>query len=270
MEVGVKFLSSRKQLNMPLLKRNIFNQLIIGKRWIIRSLGSALFFRFKLRYKRDIQGAEIFRELRGENVLFVSNHQTYFTDVSFFLLAIHSALIGRANKLNWWGAINPKKHNIYYIAAEETMKSGFLPKMMAYSGAVTVQRTWRANGQNVRRKVSKKDTSNIEKALQDGWVITFPQGTTSPYAQGRIGTAIMIKQQQPIVVPIVIDGFRRAFDKKGLKMKKKNVTLKMHVKQPLDIDYSAPVEQILEQVMDAIQQSPEHDYMGQIKKEEMV
>lgn len=270
MVVEVKFLSSRKQFVMPLFKRNIFNQLIFVKRWIIRSLGTALFFRFKFRYKRDIKGAELFQELRGQNVLFVSNHQTYFTDVSFFLLVMHSALAGRPNKLSWWGYLNPRKHNIYYIAAEETMKSGFIPKMMALSGAVTVQRTWRANGQNVRRKVSKKDTSNIEKALKDGWVITFPQGTTSPYAQGRIGTAIMIKQQQPIVVPIVIDGFRRAFDKKGLKMKKKNVTLQMHVKKPLDIDYSAPVEQILEQVMDAIHQSPEHDYMGKIKKEETV
>ena len=37
----------------------------------------------------------------------------------------------------------------------------------------------------------------------------------------RRGTAHIIQQNKPIVVPVVIDGFRRSFDKKGLKMKKK-------------------------------------------------
>lgn len=150
------------------------------------------------------------------------------------------------------------------------MKSGFLPKLLALSGAVTVQRSWRANGENVRRKVSKKDTENIDKALQDGWVITFPQGTTSPYAQGRVGTSIMIKNHKPIVVPIVIDGFRRSFDKKGLKTKKRKSTLKIRVKDPLDINYEDTVENILKQVMEAIEQSPEHDFMETVNKKEAV
>jgi len=226
--------------------------------------------RFKFLFKQDIQGAEIFQELRDKNVLIVSNHQTYFADVSYFLIVIHSALNNRPNKLSSWGPFNPKKHNIYYIAAEETMKSGFLPKLMALSGAVTVQRSWRANGENVRRKVSKKDTENIDKALQDGWVITFPQGTTSPYAQGRIGTSIMIKNHKPVVVPIVIDGFRRSFDKKGLKTKKRKSTLKIRVKDPLDINYEDSVEDILQQIMEAIEQSPEHDFMESVNKKEVV
>jgi 1-acyl-sn-glycerol-3-phosphate acyltransferase len=147
------------------------------------------------------------------------------------------------------------------------MKSGLLPKMLALSGAVTVNRTWRANGQNVRRKVDKSETQNIDKALQDGWVITFPQGTTKPYSPGRIGTAILIKKHKPIVVPVVIDGFRRAFDKKGLKNKKRRTELKMTVKPPLEINYDLTVEEIMKQVMDAIEQTNDYDLMDKIKKQ---
>ena len=48
--------------------------------------------------------------------------------------------------------------------------------------------------------------TNIKKALDDGWVITFPQGTTTPFKPIRRGTAHIIKTYKPIVVPIVIDG----------------------------------------------------------------
>ena len=33
-------------------------------------------------------------------------------------------------------------------AAKETMESGLLPKILAYAGAITVERTWRAVGRN--------------------------------------------------------------------------------------------------------------------------
>jgi hypothetical protein len=68
------------------------------------------------------------------------------------------------------------------------------------------------------KDVNPNDTENIKIALNDGWVITFP-GTTKSFKPVRKGTAHIIKER-PIVVPIVIDGFRRSFDKKGLRMKK--------------------------------------------------
>lgn len=249
---------------MGLFKKNIFNQRIFVKKFIIRFFGLIVYFRFNLRYKTDIKGAELFKKLPEKNVLIISNHQTYFADVSFFLHVIYAALKGRENTVKFPGFLFPKKHNIYYVAAEETMKSGLLPKLLALSGAITIKRSWREAGQNVRRKVDKKDTQNIDKALDDGWVITFPQGTTSPYAMGRKGTAIIAKTHECVVVPVVIDGFRRAFDKKGLKTKKTGSTLKMRVKDPLDIDYSKTVEEIMDQMMRAIEQDPESDYMGKI------
>ena len=82
------------------------------------------------------------------------------------------------------------------------------------------------------------DISKIGTALNDGWVITFPQGTTTPFKPIRKGTAFIIKQYKPTVIPIVIDGFRRSFDKKGLRIKKKNILQSMEIKPPLDIAYS--------------------------------
>ncbi len=67
--------------------------------------------------------------------------------------------------------------------------------------------------------VDMSEVENIIKALDNGWVITFPQGTTSAFAQGRKGTAKLVKQQRPIVIPIKINGFRRALTKKDLKLK---------------------------------------------------
>ena len=64
-----------------------------------------------------------------------------------------------------------------------------LTRIFKLAGAVTLKRTWRAEGKNVNRMVDLKEVENILKALDNGWVISFPQGTTSAFAQGRKGTA---------------------------------------------------------------------------------
>lgn len=250
---------------MAFFKKNVFGQTILLKRFIIRLFGMIVYFRFNWVHKPKITGSEIFRDLPDQNVLIVSNHQTYFADVSFFLHAIYASLAGKPNNIRYPGFLFCKKHNIYYVAAEETMKSGFLPKMLAYSGAVTVNRSWRANGENVRRKVDRKETQKIDTAIQTGWTITFPQGTTSPFAPGRIGTAILIKKHQPVVVPVVINGFRRAFDKKGLRNKKRGTTLSMTVKPPMKINYDDKVEDILSQIMYEIEQDPIYNKVKKLK-----
>ena len=110
----------------------------------------------------------------------------------------------------------------------------------------------------------QSDVENIGIALADGWVITFPQGTTSPWKPIRKGTAHLIKQYKPIVVPIVIDGFRRSFDKKGINIKKKGVQQSMIIKPPLQIDYeNDTVEQIVAQIEMAIEQ---HESFLKVRK----
>jgi hypothetical protein len=53
----------------------------------------------------------------------------------------------------------------------------------------------------------------------------------------------------------VIDGFRRAFDKKGLFFKKRGVKLQLTVKQPLNLKGEENIAVILAKVMDSIGQS---------------
>ena len=109
----------------------------------------------------------------------------------------------------------------------------------------------------MNRQVKMSDLNNINRALDDGWVITFPQGTTTPWRPIRRGTAHIIKQNRPIVVPIVIDGFRRSFDKKGLRIKKRGILQSMEIKQPLDIDYdNDSIDDIVAKIEYAIEQHP--------------
>lgn len=123
------------------------------------------------------------------------------------------------------------------------------------AGGLTVKRTWRSEGTEVRRGLDPSDTRKITDALAKNWVITFPQGTTKPFAPGRKGTAYIIKQTRPVVVPVVIGGYWRAFNKKGLQFKKKGSLLTVRFKEPLQIDYDDTSDNIMEKVMDAIEQS---------------
>jgi 1-acyl-sn-glycerol-3-phosphate acyltransferase len=192
-------------------------------------------------------------------VLFISNHQTYFADVVAMFHVFNASLSGRGNSIKNVGYLWNPKLNIYYVAAKETMHAGLLPKILAYAGAITVERTWRSQGKDVteKRDINPNDTENIRIALEDGWVITFPQGTTKSFKPVRKGTAHIIKQHRPIVVPIVIDGFRRSFDKKGLLLKKKGIQQSFVIKKPLEIDYdNDTIEQIVEKVEFAIEQHP--------------
>lgn len=242
---------------MGLFKRNPFGHILFLKKWLIRILGALTHRRFKGFNQLQIEGSEILKKLPDTNVLFVSNHQTYFADVVAMFHVFNASLSGRDDSIKNIGYLWNPKLNIYFVAARETMQSGLLPKILAYAGSVSIDRTWRAQGKDVNRQVKMSDVSNIEKALDDGWVITFPQGTTTPWKPIRRGTAFIIKQNKPVVVPIVIDGFRRSFDKKGIRIKKRGILQSMEIKEPLDIDYdNESMEAIIEKLEYAIEQHP--------------
>jgi len=242
---------------MGLLKKDPFGHYIILKRWLIQFLGTLSHRRYQGFNSLQIEGSEIIRELPERNILFVSNHQTYFADVTAMHHVFNASLKGRIDSIKNVAYLWKPKTNLYYIAATETMQSGFLPKVMAYVGAVSIKRTWRESGEAINRQVDFKDISNIGTALEDGWVVTFPQGTTRAFNPIRKGTAHIIKKYKPIVVPVVIDGFRRSFDKRGLLIKKKGILQSMVIKKPLVIDYqNDSVDKIVEQLEYAIEQHP--------------
>jgi 1-acyl-sn-glycerol-3-phosphate acyltransferase len=196
---------------MGLLKRNPFGHILFIKKWLIRIFGVLTHRRYRGFNELHIEGSEIIKGLPDKNVLFISNHQTYFADVVAMFHVFNASLSGRVDNIKNVGYLWQPKMNIYYVAASETMKAGLLPRILAYVGAITVERTWRSGGKDVteKREVNPNDTENIRIALEDGWVITFPQGTTKSFKPVRKGTAHIIKKHKPIVVPIVIDGFRR-------------------------------------------------------------
>ncbi|MFL2591548.1 MAG: lysophospholipid acyltransferase family protein [Flavobacteriaceae bacterium] len=242
---------------MRLLEKNPFGHYLIIKKMLIRYLGYLTHRRYRGFNELKIEGSKVLNELPDSNVLFVSNHQTYFADVVAMLHVFNASLHGRNDTIKNVGYLWNPKLNIYYVAAKETMKSGLLPKILSYAGSIPIERTWREGGQDIKRDVNISDINNISLALKDGWVITFPQGTTTPFKPLRKGTAHLIKQFKPLVVPIVIDGFRRSFDKKGILIKKKGVIQSMLIKNPLNINYDKEsTDRIIKKIEFAIEQHP--------------
>ena len=240
---------------MKLIKTDVFGRSLFLKKWVIRLMGVLSHRRFKGINKLQIRGSEQIKSLPDKNVLFISNHQTYFADAAAIVHVINASMKGREDSIKNVGYMWTPKLNLYFIAAKETMNKGFLPRVLSYAGSIPIERTWRENGENLKREVQVKDISSIEKALADGWVITFPQGTTTPWKPVRKGTAHIIVKNKPTVIPIVIDGVRRSFDKKGLIIKKRGTIQTMEIKPALKINYeNDSIEEIVEKIELAIEQ----------------
>ena len=217
------------------MKKNIFGQTIFLKRLIIGFVG--LITHRTFRSKRfEIKGSKNLVNLPSTNVLFVSNHQTYFYDVIAMLHVFNSSVKGRIDSVKKPKYLISPKTNLYYIASLETMKKSVITKLLTYAGAVLVQRSWRESGESVSRDIRSEDPDKIKLALKDGWVITFPRGTTDNSKPIRKGTAHIIKNNDPLIVPINLIGFKDVFQRNGLKVINRKKFFSIEIMKPLQID----------------------------------
>ncbi len=217
------------------MKKNIFGQTIFLKRLIIGFVG--LITHRTFRSKRfEIKGSKNLVSLPNTNVLFVSNHQTYFYDVIAMLHVFNSSVKGRIDSVKKPKYLVNPKTNLYYIASLETMKKSIITKLLTYAGAVLIQRSWRDSGESVSRDIRSEDPDKIKLALKDGWVITFPRGTTDNSKPIRKGTAHIIKNNDPLIVPINLIGFKDVFQRNGLKVINRKKFFSIEIMKPLQID----------------------------------
>jgi 1-acyl-sn-glycerol-3-phosphate acyltransferase len=218
-------------------------------------IGSISFPGFAIKNKLHITGMDKLKKLPKNNVLFVSNHQTYFAEVICFLHIFCAVSWRKKNGLGVPYYLLWPYTRVQFVSAEETMKKNLMSKIFALAGSIMVKRVWVEDGKEVRKGLDPSDTRKIARALAKNWVITFPQGTTTPFVPGRKGTAFIVKHHKPIVIPVVVDGFSTAFNKKGIKVIKKGTRLSVTFKDPMQINYEDSTDKILEDIMDAIEQS---------------
>ena len=235
------------------MKKNIFGQTILIKRFIIAVVG--LITHRTFRSKRfQIIGSQHLKNIPEKNVLFVSNHQTYFYDVIAMLHVFNSSAKGKIDTVKKPKYLLSPKTNLYYIASFETMKKSFITKLLTYAGAVLVQRSWRESGVDLNREIRVEDPNNIRLALKDGWVITFPRGTTDNSKPVRKGTAHIIKENNPTVIPVTISRFNEVFQRNGLKVINRKLPFSIEISEPISNDiYSKSIDNItleLEKIID--------------------
>ncbi|MBL0182456.1 MAG: 1-acyl-sn-glycerol-3-phosphate acyltransferase [Chitinophagaceae bacterium] len=225
------------------------------KKIVYMVIGSLSYPGLNLINRLQVNGMEKLRSLPKSNVMFVSNHQTYFAEVIAMLHIFGAVSWGKKRKLGIPYYLLWPYTRVQFVSAEETMKKNWLSKLFALAGSIMVKRVWVTDAKETRKGLDPSDTRKISRALEKNWIITFPQGTTTPFVPGRKGTAFIIKHQKPVVIPVVVEGFNTAFDKKGLKLLKKGTRLSITFKDPMQIDFEQSTEKILEDIMDAIEQS---------------
>ena len=152
------------------------------------------------------------------------------------LHVFNSSVKGRINSVKKPKYLISPKTNLYYIASLETMKKSLITKLLTYAGAVLVQRSWRDSGESVSRDIRSEDPDKIKLALKDGWVITFPRGTTDNSKPIRKGTAHIIKNNDPLIVPVNLIGFKDVFQRNGLKVINRKNFFSIEIMKPLQID----------------------------------
>jgi len=206
-------------------------------RWLRRGLLAGFGVGFTVPYfaiLNDVlvEGDEVLKELPRRNVVFLANHQTYFLEaIAFFDLVYVRHQMPLESPI------------VRFSAAEETMKQNLLTKLMTLVGGVTFKRNFREAGQDVNRAVDMEGVARVEEAIQDGWLLHFPAGTTKKGAPLRGGVTRLLHNTKAVALPMRVEGFRELLLHKQVPGKLfKQCSLKIHPPLPLDEFYAEPYQ----------------------------
>ncbi len=206
-------------------------------RWLRRGLLASFGVGFTVPYFAilndvHVEGDEVLKELPRRNVVFLANHQTYFLEaIAFFDLVYVRHQMPLESPI------------VRFSAAEETMKQNLLTKLMTLAGGVTFRRSFREAGEDVRRAVDLEGVARVEEAIQGGWLLHFPAGTTRKGAPLRGGVTRLLHNTRAVALPLRVDGFRELLLHKQVPGRLfKQCSLKIHRPLPLDEFYAAPYQ----------------------------
>lgn len=171
-------------------------------RWVRRGLIASLGLGFTLPYFRllnqvQVEGEDVLDTLPRRGVVFLSNHQTYFTEAIAFFDLIYVR--------KQYPMEDPY---LRFSAAEETMRKNLMTAILTKAGGVTFRRSFREGGVDVKRPVDLEGVSRVEEAISTGWLLHFPAGTTQKNAPIRPGVAQLLHRTKAYAVPMRVDGFR--------------------------------------------------------------
>ena len=225
-------------------------------RWLRRGLLASFGVGFTVPYFAilndvHVEGDEVLKELPRRNVVFLANHQTYFLEaIAFFDLVYVRHQMPLESPI------------VRFSAAEETMKQNLLTKLMTLVGGVTFKRSFREAGEDVRRAVDLEGVARVEEAIQDGWLLHFPAGTTKKGAPLRGGVTRLLHNTKAVALPLRVEGFRELLLHKQVPGKLfKQCSLKIMKPLPLEEFYAGPYEKaagtrVLRMLEEAIGDSP--------------
>jgi 1-acyl-sn-glycerol-3-phosphate acyltransferase len=196
----------------------------------IGNLATPVYFRWLNSVKAE--GDELLKTLPRRNVVFLSNHQTYFTEaIAFFdlLYIVHG--------------LPYEDPHLRFSAATETMKKNLVTQVLTYAGGVTFRRSFREAGKEVKRPVDFEGVGKIEEAIATGWLLHFPTGTTQHHAPIRPGVAQLLHRTKPVAVPMRVDGFRELLLHKQFPGRTgKQATIRFFPPMDLDEFYAQPFD----------------------------
>jgi 1-acyl-sn-glycerol-3-phosphate acyltransferase len=199
-----------------------------------------------------IHNKEILKKLPDTNVLFLSTHTTYYMEAAAML---HSFWYAKTDfeKDKYIMRKKPPVSHFNMVVEYKSFKKekdslwlSIITKLMNVVGTILVKRehTNTDVSDTSRKKFNIEAFKKMEKALNEGALIFFPQGTTKSKARIQSGTFKIIRENNPIIVPVVTKNFDIRYGKKGIFVNDHKETLNVTFKEPFQFPKDSTNEEM--------------------------